>query len=391
MSWEKTTVGEIVTTRKGYAFKSSKYVNKGVPVVRVSDYTMDSISDADLKYYPYDEKQNYIDYELHEKDVIVQTVGSWQNNPASVVGKVVRVPYFLEGALLNQNAVKIMPDEGIDNNFLFYRLKTEEFKGHVLGEARGAANQASITLDTIKSFGFLIPDCLTQKKIGNILSKYDELIENNRKQIKLLEETAQRLYKEWFVDLRFPGYEDCKIVDGVPVEWKKKKLDEIADVIMGQSPKSEFYNNPRRVDYYIRYQQIIEEYNSEQDRANIEKTFMELMDLANSMNEEEQRYVREGFSSDEELSMYDMLFDENLSKEDIKKIKKVAVDLLDKIKTKIAELDHWTDKQETKAEVDTLIGKILWEELPESYSDSAIFEYRKLIFEYVFMRYQQVA
>lgn len=98
--------------------------------------------------------------------------------------------------------------------------------------------------------------------------------------------------------------------------------------------------NPRRVDYYIRYQQIIEEYNSEQDRANIEKTFMELMDLANSMNEEEQRYVREGFSSDEELSMYDMLFDENLSKEDIKKIKKVAVDLLDKIKTKIAELDH---------------------------------------------------
>lgn len=89
--------------------------------------------------------------------------------------------------------------------------------------------------------------------------------------------------------------------------------------------------NPRRVDYYIRYQQIIEEYNSEQDRVNIEKTFMELMDLANSMNEEEQRYVREGFSSDEELSMYDMLFDENLSKEDIKKIKKVAVDLLDKI------------------------------------------------------------
>lgn len=149
--------------------------------------------------------------------------------------------------------------------------------------------------------------------------------------------------------------------------------------------------NPRRVDYYIRYQQIIEEYNSEQDRVNIEKTFMELMDLANSMNEEEQRYVREGFSSDEELSMYDMLFDVNLSKEDIKNIKKVAVDLLDKIKAKIAELDHWTDKQETKAEVDNLIGKILWEELPESYSDQRIFEYRKLIFEYVFMRYKQVA
>lgn len=66
--------------------------------------------------------------------------------------------------------------------------------------------------------------------------------------------------------------------------------------------------------------------------------------------------------------------------------------MLDKIKTKIAELDHWTDKQETKAEVDdTLIGKILWEELPESYSDQRIFEYRKLIFEYVYTRYKQVA
>ena len=75
---------------------------------------------------------------------------------------------------------------------------------------------------------------------------------------------------------------------------------------------------------------------------------MELMDLASSMNQEEQRYVREGFTSDEELSVYDMLFDENLSKEDIKKMKKIAVDLLDKIKSKISELDHWTDKQETK-------------------------------------------
>ena len=81
--------------------------------------------------------------------------------------------------------------------------------------------------------------------------------------------------------------------------------------------------NPRRVDYYIRYQQIIEEYNSEQDRVNIEKTFMELMDLANSMNEEEQRYVREGFSSDEELSMYDMIFEENLCKRTSRKSRRL--------------------------------------------------------------------
>lgn len=146
--------------------------------------------------------------------------------------------------------------------------------------------------------------------------------------------------------------------------------------------------NPRRVDYYERYQKIIEEYNKEQDRVNIEKVFMELMDLASSMDQEEQRYVREGFASDEELSLYDMLFNENLSKEDIRKIKKVAVELLHKIKSKIAELDHWTEKQETKAQVDTLIGDILWAGLPDSYPDQIIFTYRQKIYEYVYTRYK---
>jgi type I restriction enzyme R subunit len=166
-----------------------------------------------------------------------------------------------------------------------------------------------------------------------------------------------------------------------------KDLDELIQVRIDAMLKE----NPSRVDYYERYQKIIEEYNQEQDRANIEKTFMDLMDLANSMNEEEQRYVREGFSSDEELSLYDLLFNENLSKEDIKAIKKVAVDLLEKIKGRIAELDHWTDKQETKAEIDNLIRDTLWMELPESYDEIRISEYRQKIYEYVYMRYKEVA
>ncbi len=90
--------------------------------------------------------------------------------------------------------------------------------------------------------------------------------------------------------------------------------------------------NPSRVDYYQRYMEIIEAYNSEQDRTTIEKTFMDLMSLAKEMSEEEQRYVREGFSSDEELSIYDLLFSDNLSKADIDQIKKLSVELLKKIK-----------------------------------------------------------
>ena len=118
---------------------------------------------------------------------------------------------------------------------------------------------------------------------------------------------------------------------------------------------------------------------------------MDLMDLADSLSREEQRYVREGFDSDEELSLFDMLFKDSLSKSEIKKIKEVAVDLLQKIKAKIAELDHWTDKQETKAEVDNLIRDTLWAELPESYDELSISAYRQRIYEYVYTRYKGAA
>ncbi len=148
--------------------------------------------------------------------------------------------------------------------------------------------------------------------------------------------------------------------------------------------------NPGRIDYYERYMAIINAYNSEQDRATIEKTFMDLMELANSMTQEEQRYIREGFESDEELSLYDLLFKEDLSKKEIQELKRVAVDLLKKIKAKIAELDHWTDKPETKAVVDNLIRDTLWEALPESYDDHAINLYRMQIYEYVYTRYSAV-
>ena len=174
------------------------------------------------------------------------------------------------------------------------------------------------------------------------------------------------------------------------VKKKNLVLKDLEEVIQQKLDRMMFCN-PDRINYYERYQQIIDDYNSEQDRATIEKTFMDLMDLANQMNQEEQRYVREGFSSDEELSLYDMLFREDLSKNDIKKLKKVASDLLHKIKDKISELDHWTDKQETKAAVDNLIRDTLWAELPECYDEVSISGYRQKIYEYVYTRYKEVA
>lgn len=174
------------------------------------------------------------------------------------------------------------------------------------------------------------------------------------------------------------------------VHKKNLVMKDLEEVIQQKLDKMMF-SNPNRINYYERYQQIITDYNSEQDRANIEKTFMELMDLANQMNQEEQRYTREGFTSDEELSLYDMLFRDDLSKNDIKKLKEVAATLLQKIKTKVAELDHWTDKQETKAEIDNLIRDTLWADLPECYDEVSISSYRQQIYEYVYTRYGVVA
>ena len=172
-------------------------------------------------------------------------------------------------------------------------------------------------------------------------------------------------------------------------EQKNLLLKDLDDLIQ-ERLDALLFSNPQRINYYERYQAIIEEYNSEQDRATIEKTFMDLIDLARSMDHEEQRYVREGFSSDEELSMYDLLFSENLSKQDIRAIKKISVELLAKVKAKIAELDHWRDKEETRSAVDALIRDTLWKELPPAY-DNSLNEYRRKIYEYVYIRYPYVA
>lgn len=174
------------------------------------------------------------------------------------------------------------------------------------------------------------------------------------------------------------------------VKNKNLVMKDLEEVIKQKLDKM-LFNNPNRINYYEHYQQIIADYNTEQDRATIEKTFMDLMNFVDNLNQEEQRYAREGFSSDEELSLYDMLLRDNLSKNDIKKLKEVAVDLLDKIKTKIAELDHWTDKQETKAEIDNLIRDMLWAKLPESYDDKSISAYRQKIYEYIYTRYKNAA
>jgi type I restriction enzyme R subunit len=149
--------------------------------------------------------------------------------------------------------------------------------------------------------------------------------------------------------------------------------------------------NPSRVNFYERYQKIIHDYNTEQNRTKIEKTFEDLMKLSHGLTEEEKRYIREGFENDEQLSMYDVLMKDDLSKEDIKKLKVVAKELLEKIKGLLATMDHPFDKQETRASIIITIRDILWKELPESYSEDNINYYRDAVYSYVSQHYGGIA
>ena len=135
----------------------------------------------------------------------------------------------------NQSINSIICNENYDNEYVYYLIKNflPGLKAYNLGTASGREYVSKSNFEKIELVAE--QDQEIQKKIGIILSRYDSLIENYQKQIKLLEEAAQRLYKEWFIDLHFPGHENTKIVDGVPEGWEKKKLCELFSFVRGKS------------------------------------------------------------------------------------------------------------------------------------------------------------
>ena len=131
-------------------------------------------------------------------------------------------------AIIKPDKQKVLP------RYLYYQL--QNCVPQFINSSNGSA-QKNLLLSTMRTFQIEIEENHEkQEKIANTLSAYDDLIENNQKQIKLLEEAAQRLYKEWFVDLRFPGHENTKIVDGVPEGWKKNCAEKFFEITIGKTP-----------------------------------------------------------------------------------------------------------------------------------------------------------
>ena len=224
----------------GGAWSDKEYVNKGLPVLKVTNCKSKGFELDDIDYLPISSSQLYAKNKLVKGDVVIATVGSHPNLVDSTAGRSCIVSSIVEGFYLNQNAVCIRTKDSniLDQKYLGYLTKYRLFQNYIQMRGKGAANQMRIAIGAIKSFEFDFPDIDTQRRIGNILSSYDALIEINQRQIKLLEEAAQRLYKEWFVNLRFPGYEDAQIVDGVPEGWKQSKVTELLEIKYGKDHKA---------------------------------------------------------------------------------------------------------------------------------------------------------
>ncbi len=147
-------------------------------------------------------------------------------------------------------------DDKVTNEFLYYFMLTDYIRKSMINSMTGATGRQRVNKDIFKSLELSLPSIEKQKRIADILSAYDDLIENNQKQIKLLEEAAMRLYKEWFVKLRFPGHENTKIVDGVPEGWERNKLIEIADIQYGFAFDSSKFNILKKGTPIIRIRNI---------------------------------------------------------------------------------------------------------------------------------------
>lgn len=132
----------------------------------------------------------------------------------------------------NQACCNLIIDENkADYEFIYYNLCTLYDK---LVSLKNGGAQPNLNAGLIKNLEISLPPLTTQKRIADILSAYDNLIENNQKQIKLLEEAAQRLYKQWFIDLRFPGHETTPVVDGIPQGWRKECLGNLVPILTGK-------------------------------------------------------------------------------------------------------------------------------------------------------------
>ena len=234
--WKKVKLGEIC----------SRVTSGGTPKANVESFyappTIPWLKTKEVNYSRIYETENYISEDglanssaklIAPNSVIIAMYGQGDTAGRVAINK---IPLTTNQACCNLT----FDDTKANYEFVYYQLCTLYDK---MVSLKSGAAQPNLNAQIIKGLEILLPSLVTQNRIATILSRYDSLIENYQKQIKLLEEAAQRLYKEWFVDLHFPGHENTKIVDGVPEGWEKKRLIDLVDVQYGYAFDGKLFNS----------------------------------------------------------------------------------------------------------------------------------------------------
>lgn len=233
MSWKKAKLSECCQSISDGDHQAPPKSNKGIPFVTISNIKDNSFDFTNCMHVP----QSYYDNLLAKRkpqkgDILYSVVGSF--GIPVLIKENVKFTFQRHIAILRPNPHIVEPA------YMYYSMLSKAFFLQADAAAIGAA-QRTISLSSLQNLTINLPDLPTQRRIASILSAYDDLIENNRRQIKLLEEAAQRLYREWFVELRFPGHESVKVVDGVPEGWMKGTVDNIVKLLSGYPFKSSEY------------------------------------------------------------------------------------------------------------------------------------------------------
>ena len=247
MVWVKDNLGNRLKVISGYAFKSLDFLDikeKNIPVIKIKNIKNGFVDIENDIQYVSNEKINIDNkFKVFNGDILISLTGSQITQPNSVVGRIAKC-YFNDDqiALLNQRAGKFIIDkEKLNKDFLFYLLSNDKYKQKLALMGHGAANQANISPSQVESLEVYLPDKVEeQQKIAKILSNYDDLIENNNKRIKILEEMAQKIYKEWFVDFKYPGHETATFKDTeigkIPSDWEITKVETYYNTSSGGTP-----------------------------------------------------------------------------------------------------------------------------------------------------------
>lgn len=239
MSFREITLGDAIHIKHGFAFKSGYFSDVGTHIVLTPGNFNEAggfrLRPGKDRFYTGDIPDNFI---LNENDLIVAMT---EQGPGLLGSSAIITE---DGRFLHNQRLGLVDELDellLDKWFLYYLFNTRSVRGQISGSASGTKVRHTAP-ERIYRVKVRVPDISVQRKIAFTLSAYDDLIENNRRRMALLEEAARLLYQEWFVRLRFPSHEHTKIINGIPEGWKSATIDDLAFLTMGQSPKSEYYN-----------------------------------------------------------------------------------------------------------------------------------------------------